>query len=64
MIPEIDIWRAANLVIQQHGADAELHAARRADDLLDRGDHEGQAVWIRIKHAINELQAPPAGPLH
>jgi hypothetical protein len=31
MIFDLDIWRAANLLIRQHGDDAELAAARRAD---------------------------------
>jgi hypothetical protein len=30
-ISEIDIWRAANLLVRQHGPDAELEAAKRAD---------------------------------
>jgi len=30
-IPEIDIGRAVNLLIRQHGLDAELMAAKRAD---------------------------------
>ena len=30
-IPDLDIWRAANLLVQQHGADAEIQAARRAE---------------------------------
>jgi hypothetical protein len=28
-VSELGIWRAANLLIRQHGADAELEAARR-----------------------------------
>jgi hypothetical protein len=31
MISDLDIWRAANLLIRQHGDEAELAAARRAD---------------------------------
>jgi hypothetical protein len=38
MIQDIHIWRAANLLIKQHGADAEVEATRRADLLLRRGD--------------------------
>jgi hypothetical protein len=40
VIPEIDIWRAANLLIRKHGADAHLVAAKRADLMRDRGDDE------------------------
>jgi hypothetical protein len=61
MIPDRDIWRAANLLIREHKADAEVVAARRADEMLVRGDHDGQLVWLRIRRAIVELQAAPVG---
>jgi len=61
MISELDIWRAANLLIRKHGADAELEAAKHADLMLDRGDDEGRLLWARIKRAIEALQAPPSG---
>ena len=50
-----DIWRAANLLIQQHGPDAVFHASQRADDLLERGDMDGRRVWLRIHEAVQEL---------
>lgn len=53
---DIDIWRSANLLIKQHGADAAIVAAQRADELLAAGDVEGQLVWKRIITAINDLQ--------
>ncbi len=37
MIPDIDIYRSANLLVQQHGRDAPIHAAMRADKLLEAG---------------------------
>ena len=58
MISDLDIWRAATLLIRKHGADAELEAAKRADLMLDRGDDEGRRVWARIRRAIEALQAP------
>jgi hypothetical protein len=61
MILDCDIWRVANLLIRKHGADAELVAARRADEMLERGDRDGQLVWLRILRAIVELQALPVG---
>ena len=64
MIPDIDIWRAANLLIGQHGDDAEFVAARRADELLDRGDRDGELVWLRIRRAVVELIAVPTEPAH
>jgi hypothetical protein len=64
VISELDVWRAANLLIRQHGENAELEAARKADVMLDRGDRDGQLVWMRIRRAIVELQAAPSGPAH
>jgi hypothetical protein len=61
VISDLDVWRAANLLIRQHGAEAEIEAARVADLMLDRGDDEGRPVWSRIRRAIDALQAPPQG---
>ncbi len=61
MVQERDIWFAARLLIRNHGAEAEIVAAQRADEMLDRGDIEEQRVWLRISRAIRELQAPVAG---
>jgi hypothetical protein len=59
MIPDIDIWRAATLLMKQHGPDAEVVAARRVDQLAEQEDDEGRAVWLRIRRAIGELQSAP-----
>ena len=56
MTSELEIWRAANLVIKHHGDDAWCHASTRADELLDEGELEGVAVWRKILTAIEELQ--------
>ena len=64
MISDLDVWRAANLLIRQHGGNAELEAARRADLMLDRGDRDGELLWLRIKRAITALQAPRQGAVH
>ena len=61
MIPAVDMWRAANLLIQQHRSDVELEAARLQDLMLDRADEEGQVVWRRIRPATEALQARPSG---
>jgi hypothetical protein len=56
MILDIDVYRAAKLLIDQHGHEAVLHAVGRADFLLEEGDFEGAAVWRTILGAIKELQ--------
>jgi hypothetical protein len=43
-IHETDIWRAANLLIREHGALAEIVAAQRVGEMLNRGDIEAQRV--------------------
>ena len=61
MVSNLDIWRAANLLIKSHGADAELEAARLQDLMFDRGVDEGRLVWVRIRRAIETLRAPSNG---
>ncbi len=56
MIPDLDIYRSANVLVRQHGADAPIHAAMRADAMLEKGDLGGYAVWKRILRAVEELQ--------
>lgn len=45
---EIDTWRSANLLVKRYHGEAIFVAARRADSLLEQGDHEGCSAWIRI----------------
>jgi hypothetical protein len=52
MVNIIEVWRAANFVIKQHGEGAHLHAARRISDLTGIGDHAGALVWSDILAAI------------
>ena len=59
MIPELDIYRAANLLIDRHGGDAVVQAAQMIDRMLELGDPEGRSVWRRIKRVIEQLQAAP-----
>ncbi len=53
MIP-VDTYRSASLLVKQHGEDAPIHAAMRADAMLEKGDLEGYAVWKRILRAAEE----------
>jgi len=52
---DIDTYRAANELIKQHGDAADIEAAMRADERLAAGDMEGEAVWIRIVKAVEEM---------
>ena len=46
---------------------AAIHAAMRADALLDAGDLDGQRVWLRVIEAIRVLanvERPSKGEIH
>ena len=45
---EIDIYRSAKLLIDQHGKDAPIFAAMQADACLEKGDLDGKAVCMRV----------------
>ncbi len=62
MIPDLDIYRAANELVKQHGDDAPIHAAMRADAMLEAGDLGGNAVWRQILRAVEELQGTEPKP--
>ena len=59
MTPDWEIWSSANTLIEQYGDGAVLHAAQRADVLLERSDMDGRRVWHRIEPAVKELQRRP-----
>ena len=61
MISELEIWCAAHATISRYGTEADLHAAQRADELLEAGDMEGRRVWHRIERAIDELRRTAPG---
>ncbi len=47
-VSDLDIWRSARLLVDQHGDDAPIHAGMRVDAMLEAGDLDGRAVWRRI----------------
>ncbi len=55
MNSDLDVYRSAKLLVDQHGDEAAIHAAMRVDEQLDKGDIEGRAVWLRIMKAVEEL---------
>jgi hypothetical protein len=61
VIPEIDIWRAANLILKRYGEKALEESEARADELAAADDYNGVAVWRRIRDAVAQLtnKTPP-----
>ena len=65
MIPEIDIWRVANLMLNRYGDEATAESAKRADELAAAGDLAGVATWLRVIDAVRQLAiTTPIGPVH
>ncbi len=66
MIPDLDIYRSAQVLVREHGTDAPIHAAMRADAMLEAGDLEGCAVFKRVLMAVEEMlskERPPGASL-
>ena len=61
-VDDIDIFRAAAVLIEQHGDDAQHRAVKRATKMLDTGDVDGYAVWKRIVDAIKDMQRETPRP--
>ena len=65
VIPEIDIWRAATLMLKRYGHAALEQSATRAYELAADGDHDGADTWRRITAAVEQLaNTIPPGPPH
>jgi len=65
MLSNIDVYRTANLMIQQHGEEAAIQAAMQADEMLAQGNMDGKAVWVLVIKAIEALQTKKSPlPLH
>jgi hypothetical protein len=65
LIPEIDIWRAAQLMLKRYGDNAVEESATRANELALAGDNSGAATWRRIMSAVTELaKKTPPGRVH
>ena len=55
MIPEMDIWRVAKLMLTRYGEEAMVESAQHAHELAADGDCVGAATWLRITAAIRQL---------
>ncbi len=62
MIPDLDIYRSAQVLVKRHGQNAPIEAAMRADAMLEIGDLGGYAAWRQILRAVGELQGTAPKP--
>ena len=63
MISDLDILRAAHLMMHEFGGDAELEAANCIDRMHRQGDRDALLTWARIQRAIAmlDLTKTPTG---
>jgi hypothetical protein len=65
VIPEIDIWRAGQLMLKRYGDKALKESAAQADELALASDDDGATTWRRIMDAVAQLaNTTPPGALH
>ena len=65
MMTEIDVWRAAYLMLWWYGETAQEESARRADEFATDGDPAGEACWRRVIDVIGQLvNTTPSGFIH
>ena len=64
MDPDAWVYRAADRLMTQHGADALLEVNRLVCEALDHREPDRALLMVRIRLAIKVLQMPPCGPLH
>ncbi len=62
MVSDLDIFRSANILVKRHGQDAPIHAAMRADAMLEKGDLDGYAARKRILRAVEVVQGTAPKP--
>jgi hypothetical protein len=63
MLSDLDILRAAHLMMHEYGGDAKLEAANYIDRMRGRGDWGTLLTWARIQRtiAVLDLTTPSTG---
>lgn len=55
MISDLDIYRAAQVLIDQHGELAYMQAVKRRDRMRRKRDAGGELTWNRVITAVVRL---------
>ena len=64
ILSDWELWACADEQLKQHGQNAAIFAAMRADELLEKADLDGVRNWLLIIDRIEQLLARPEGGLH
>ena len=59
MLSDWELFGVAKRLIDEHGLEAADAALRRADDMRQRGDLDGEAVWLAVGRKVELLLANP-----
>ena len=58
-VSDLDIFRSANLHLDQHGDQAVAKAREMVRTMKRRGDHDGADAWLRIIVTLEAMQRGP-----
>ena len=65
MPTNLEIWQAANVLVQKHGDNATQEAEKHLAGVIARGDTDGEAAWRSVLNVIPALLAmKPGGEPH
>ena len=57
MAPDSEIYRAANLLMDEFGHMAPEYAAMCAEGSLSSGDVDGREVWLQILEVVEDFMS-------
>ena len=57
IVTDLDVYDAAQVLVDLHGDAADIEAAKMVDEMADKNDAAGVAIWKRIMAAVDELLA-------
>ncbi len=57
MNPDAEIYRAANLLMEEFGHMATEYAAMCVEGSLESGDEDGREVWMQILHVVENFMS-------
>lgn len=57
---DIDLWRAAKLLMDRYGDDATIEAMKRADVLAAKGNTEGEAERYPARALVDSVMVVPS----
>ncbi len=55
MTPDLNVFRAAILLVERYGPAATTKAAKSADVAVRKGDKEGETYWRHVKESVRKI---------